>query len=170
MSVLRVNTIRNRTNDGGPVLSGLSTVSGNLEVTGDSTVTGLVTATGGFNIGIQSGGVSIASSISNLNFVGTGNTFLYNTSTNTVDISIAGGGGGGVGTAINYGDNTTSPFSYIDASVTATQSMVLDAQNAGTSDSYIVVQEPTLIVASGVGITVGAGKTLVQDLYRLGGL
>ena len=32
--------------------------------------------------------------ITALNFIGSGNTFLYDASTSTVDISIAGGGGG----------------------------------------------------------------------------
>ena len=61
-------------------------------------------------VGIQSGGVSIAGAgVTQLNFVGTGNTFVYNSSTKTVDISIEGGGGGGAGgvagitTAVGFG-------------------------------------------------------------------
>lgn len=47
-------------------------------------------------VGIQSGGISIAGAgVTQLNFVGAGNTFLYNPSTKTIDISIQGGGGGG---------------------------------------------------------------------------
>ena len=61
-----------------------------LDVIGD------VTATGGFNIGIQSGGTNVTTGvITAINFVGTGNTFLYNAGTKTVDVSIEGGGGGG---------------------------------------------------------------------------
>ena len=58
--------------------------------------TGVVTATafhGPSQIGIQSGGVQIGAGITQLNFVGTGNTFAVNGT--TVDISIQGGGGGG---------------------------------------------------------------------------
>ena len=57
---------------------------------------GVVTATafhGPSQIGIQSGGVQIGAGITQLNFVGTGNTFAVNGT--TVDISIQGGGGGG---------------------------------------------------------------------------
>jgi hypothetical protein len=242
MSVLRVNSITNRDNNGGPVISGLTTIGvqtstvsigvtdlyveqitfgqtgiatgavsigvtdiyvsgtafGNVtgNVTGNLTgevdaaafdtnpsgvvVTGIVTATSyrgdgsqltGLpqqGVGINSAGTNIGYGITTLNFIGTGNTFAV-TGT-TVDISIAGGGGGGVGTAINYADNTSSPFSYINASVTVTQDIVLDTLNAGDTDSYIVVQEPTLIVASGIGVTVGAGKTLISDLFQLDGL
>ena len=46
-------------------------------------------------IGISSAGTRIGVGITQLNFVGTGNTFLYNGATNSVDISISGGGGGG---------------------------------------------------------------------------
>jgi len=242
MSVLRVNSITNRDNNGGPVISGLTTIGvqtstvsigvtdlyveqitfgqtgiatgavsigvtdiyvsgtafGNVtgNVTGNLTgevdaaafdtnpsgvvVTGIVTATSyrgdgsqltGLpqqGVGINSAGTNIGYGITTLNFIGTGNTFALDGT--TVDISIAGGGGGGVGTAINYADNTSSPFSYINASVTVTQDIVLDTTNAGDTDSYIVVQEPTLIVASGIGVTVGAGKTLVSDLFQLDGL
>lgn len=58
-------------------------------------VTGIVSASGGFNIGIQSGGVNVTTGvITAINFIGAGNTFLYNSSTKTVNISISGGGGG----------------------------------------------------------------------------
>ena len=59
---------------------------------------GVVTATafhGASQVGIQSGGVQIGAGITQLNFVGTGNTFAVNGT--TVDISIQGGGGSGGG-------------------------------------------------------------------------
>jgi hypothetical protein len=67
-----------------------------LNFTGNINTVGVITATGGINaIGIQSAGVVIASGIiTALNFVGTGNTVIYNSATKTVDISISGGGGG----------------------------------------------------------------------------
>tara|TARA_B100000287_G_C20435366_1_gene703311 strand:+ start:19 stop:555 length:537 start_codon:yes stop_codon:yes gene_type:complete len=60
--------------------------------------TGVITATtfdasSGFNIGIQSAGTSVATAITALNFVGSGNTFSVSGS--KVDISISGGSGGG---------------------------------------------------------------------------
>jgi len=140
------------------------TVSGNLVVTGELYVDGGIT---GASVGIQSAGTLIGTATT-LNFIGAGNTFAVNG--NVIDVSIAGGGGGGVGTAINYPDETTSPFSYINASVNVTQDITLDTSHAGDGDTYIVVQEPTLIINSGIAVTVGTGKTLVQDLYQLGDL
>jgi len=63
-------------------------------------------------VGIQSGGISIAGAgVTQLNFVGAGNTFLYNPSTKTIDISIQGGGVGAGGTwnANNVGVYTGKP-------------------------------------------------------------
>ena len=167
------------------------TIFGNLTVTGTLTGTvstatnaqgligtpnitvGVVTATGGFNLGIQSTGTNVTTGvITALNFVGTGNTFTYNAGTKTVDISIAGGGGGGsgLGTAINYADGSKSPFSFIDAEVTVTSNLNLDATNAGATTSYVVSVVPNIIIGSGIAVTVGVGKTMVIDILNLGDL
>mgnify|MGYP003320870624 FL=1 len=62
-------------------------------ISSDITISGILTATGGFNIGINSGGSAITTGpVKNLNFIGAGNTFYYNPSTDTVDISISGEG------------------------------------------------------------------------------
>ena len=139
-------------------------ISGDLIVTG--TITGgTVTGAG---IGIQSAG-TVVGAAKTLNFIGTGNTFAMNGS--TVDISISGGGGGGgLGTAIAYDDATTSPFSYIDRYVTVDQNIVLDTANAGVSTSLIVTVIPEVTIASGIAVTVGAGKTLVIDVLEIADL
>lgn len=63
-------------------------------------------------VGIQSGGVSIAGAgVTQLNFIGAGNTFTYDSTTKTVNISIQGGGVGAGGTwaANNVGVYTGKP-------------------------------------------------------------
>jgi hypothetical protein len=115
-------------------------------------------------VGINSGGTNIGYGVTTLNFIGIGNTFLLNGT--TVDISIQ-GGGGGVGTAINYASNNPSPFSYIDGSVVVGENITFDDTNAGLGSSFIVVQEPELLIDPGSTVTVGAGKTLVTDLFML---
>ncbi len=79
-----------------------------LETTGAGvTVTGICSASGGFDIGIHSAGTSVVSGpVKILNFVGSGNTFAYDASTDTIDISIAGGSGGGGG--VTETDTTVS--------------------------------------------------------------
>ena len=86
---------------------------------------GVVTATafhGASQIGIQSGGVQIGAGITQLNFVGTGNTFAVNGT--TVDISIQGGGGGGGSGAgfstSNSGLHTTSSIGVNTSSLAST--------------------------------------------------
>lgn len=134
------------------------TVSGNLTVTGDLF---------GAQIGVQSGGVNIGVA-KTLNFIGSGNTFSK--TGDTIDISISGGGGGGLGTAINFSNGTTSPFSYIDRTTSVTEDMLLDTTVAGESDSYIVSVIPNININSGVAVTVGAGKTMIIDVLQIGDL
>ena len=121
-------------------------------------------------VGIQSAGVRIGEP-STLNFIGAGNTFKVRDAGEVIDISIqGGGGGGGVGTAINYENGDSSPFSYINATAYVNQDIVLDTTTAGADNSYVVVQEPRLVVSVGAAVTVGLGKTMVTDLYQLGDL
>ena len=142
------------------------TIDGNL------IVTGTLSGNGGVNIGIQSAGQNVTTGvITALNFIGAGNTFVYNTVAKTVDISIAGGGGGGLGTAIKYSDNATdTPFSYIDAYASVNENLLLDATNAGVNTSIIVSVTPNIEIISGVAVTVGAGKTMVIDVLQIGDL
>ena len=144
---------------------------------GDQTLSGELTATSGFTIGITSAGTLInndsgPTGITSINFVGTGNTFAWNSSTKTVDVSIAGGGGGGgIGTAIKYSDETTeSPFSYIEPSAIVEENMDLNTTNAGVTSTYIVSVVPTVNVASGVAVTVGSGKSMIIDVLQIGGM
>ena len=140
------------------------TISGNPTVTG--TITG--TTVTGAAVGIQSAG-TVVGAAKTLNFIGTGNTFAMNG--DTVDISISGGGGGGgLGTAINYADGTTSPFSYIDRETTVSENLMLDTTQAGESESIIVSVVPNINISSGVAVTVGTGKTMVIDVLQIGDL
>ena len=148
-----------------------------LKSSSNQTIDGALTATGGLNIGIQSAGSNVTTGVvTAFNFVGSGNTFLYDASSKTVDISISGsGGGGGLGTAINYEDATTSPFSYIDREAIVKDNLnfnstVGETGFAGVNTSYIVSVIPKIIVSSGIGVTVGAGKTMVVDVLQLGEL
>ena len=145
-------------------------VSGDQTLAGSLDVTGIVTATGGFSVGIQSGGevINAGAAITTINFVGTGNTLVYNSATKSVDVAIAGGGGGGVGTAIKYSDGEKSPFTFIDAYQTVTEDLDLDATNAGASTSYVVSVIPNVEIASGIAVTVGSGKTMVIDVLQIG--
>ena len=135
------------------------TISGNLTVTGTLT---------GAQIGIQSAG-TVVGAAKTLNFIGTGNTFLDN-GDGTIDVSISGSGGGGLGTAINYSDGTTSPFSYIDSYAQIPEDMLLDATVAGVDTSIIVSVIPNIEINSGVAVTVGAGKTMIIDVLQIGDL
>ena len=135
------------------------TINGALVVQGGVT---------GSQIGIQSGGTAIGTGRT-VNFIGSGNTVI-DKGDGTIDVSISGSGGGGIGTAINYEDDTASPFSYIDKTVHVSEDLMLDTTKAGTSPSYIVSVIPDIVIASGVAVTVGTGKTMVIDVLQIGDL
>ena len=139
---------------------------------GDQSLSGSLSATGGFNVGIQSGGTDIATGvITAINFIGAGNTAVYDAVSKTVDISISGSGGGGLGTAINYADDATAtPFSYIDREATVSENLMLDTTKAGESDSIIVSVTPNITLNAGVAVTVGTGKTMIIDVLQIGDL
>ena len=139
------------------------TIDGNLTVTG--TISGLTSVTGA-SVGIQSAGTLIGIT-QTINFIGSGNT-VVESSTGTLDVSISGSGGGGLGTAINYSDGDSSPFSYIDAEVTVEEDMIFDSTTAGVSSSYVVSVIPSVTIATGVAVTVGTGKTMVIDVLQIG--
>ena len=133
------------------------TINGSLVVQGGVT---------GSQIGIQSGGTAIGTGRT-VNFIGSGNTVI-DKGDGTIDVSISGSGGGGIGTAINYEDDTASPFSYIDKTVHVSEDLLLDTTKAGTSPSYVVSVIPDIVIASGVAVTVGTGKTMVIDVLQIG--
>ena len=148
-----------------------------LKASSSQTIDGSLSAVGGFNIGIQSAGSNVTTGVvTAFNFVGSGNTFLYDSDAKTVDISISGsGGGGGLGTAINYADATTTPFSYIDYEALVKDNINFNSTEgetgfAGVNTSLVVTVNPKIVVTAGVAMTVGTGKTMVIDVLQLGDL
>ena len=147
------------------IANAINAVSSTQTIEGALVVDGGVT---GSQIGIQSGGTAIGTGRT-VNFIGSGNTVI-DKGDGTIDVSISGSGGGGIGTAINYSDDTASPFSYIDKTVHVSEDLLLDTTKAGTSPSYIVSVIPDIVIASGVAVTVGTGKTMVIDVLQIGDL
>jgi len=166
-------------------VSGVTTVSGGfsasqgadlarLRVTGISTlgqtnitnatattlsVSGVATVSGGIQgIGIQSAGITITSGIiTSINFVGTGNTVQYNSSTKTVDISISGNlGAGGTFNANSVGVHTTKILGISTTNVTGA------AKSEGAIQSFgsVAVIGGALLTDQTVGgeITIPAGR------------
>ena len=142
------------------------TLEGNLTITGTLDVQTGETGNTAY-IGISSNGTNIGVA-KTLNFLGVGNTF--ESTGDTIAVKIKGGGGGGLGTAINYQGGVASPFSYIDMQAEVEENLMLDSTKAGVSSSYIVTVIPTISVATGAAVTVGAGKTMIIDVLKIGDL
>ena len=148
-------------------------IAGALNQNGDQTLNGQLTATSGFSIGISSAGTLInqsggaVSGITSMNFVGSGNTFSYDSSSKTIDISISGSGGGGLGKPVG---DTDSIFNYIERFATVTDNITLDTSNAGVNTSIVVTTNPRIVVSDSKTVTVGAAKTLVVDILQIDSL
>ena len=108
---------------------------------------GVVTATafhGSSQVGIQSGGFQIGAGITQLNFVGSGNTFAVNGA--TVDISIQGGGGGGAFTTSVTGVQTSSVLVGIGTTTTDDP----DLQGIGNTAKGLYISNGMMIMDNSV--------------------
>jgi len=104
----------------------------------------LININSGLGVGIQSGGNSVGTGITVLNFVGTGNTFAISGTTANISIS---GGGGSIGTT---GITTQTVFS--NPNIIST-----DIALTNPNHNYGMFG-PVSIAAT---VTVGAGNTFV---------
>jgi len=168
-------------------VQGTVTASGGINVTGVATATSFSGSGSGLTgvstnfvsaIGIQSGGVAIGAGITQLNFIGAGNTFVVNGT--TLDISISSGAGGtwasntvGVHTAKIVGINTTTIAGaansegalQVTGNVALVDGALLTDQNID-SDVFVPSGKNALLIGPvtvGVGITVDValGSVLV---------
>ena len=130
-------------------------------------VVGVVTATDGFHIGISSAGVSIASTVQTLNFVGSGNT-VVDRGNGSIDISISGGGGGGLGTALS--DESTDLLSQIfitprQDAVAAGTSVTVESGVGGGGIAFTKLNR--IDVGTGSTFHVGSGTTLIMNVLSV---
>ena len=130
-------------------------------------VVGVVTATDGFHIGISSAGVSIASTVQTLNFVGSGNT-VVDRGNGSIDISISGSGGGGLGTALS--DESTDLLSQIFITprndvVAAGTSVSVESGEGGGGMAFTKLNR--IDVGTGATFHVGAGTTLIMNVLSV---
>lgn len=86
------------------------TLSGNLTITGTLTGTGAASTEFRAAIGISSAGTVIGAGITQLNFVGAGNTFAV--TGNTMDVSISGGAMGGGSNRVFFENDITVTDDY----------------------------------------------------------
>ena len=184
---------------GGIVIAGISTLSDTTQST--STTTGAATVVGGVGIaknlnvggtatatlfsgpsqvGIQSGGVQIGAGITQLNFIGVGNTFAV--SGTTVDVSISGnsGAGGtwgsnttgihttkivGINTTTIAGSATSEGALQVRGNISIQEGLLTLDSNIHTSVSVSAGRNAMLIgpttVAAGATIDIATGSTLV---------
>ena len=182
MSQLNVNTIKNRTGTSGPVLSGLSTVSGSLVVSSDATVSGAATVTGALTVG----GVLTYEDVTNVDSVGivtartglevTANGLVINAGVSTFasDVSIA-------DKIVHTGDtNTAIRFPAADTLTVETAGServrvgAAGSVGIGTDDPesalHVVGNIPNAPMNFGVHIGAHSGYGIMQFTAATGGI
>ena len=86
------------------------TIAGNLTITGTITGTGAASTEFRAAVGISSGGTPLGAGVTQINFIGAGNTFAVNG--NTMDVSISGGAMGSGGNKVFFENDTTVTSDY----------------------------------------------------------
>lgn len=147
------------------------TATGNIRATGIITAASVnaATYTGSAallddlprGVGIQSGNSRVGYAITDIRVIGTGVTAVSIGGTVSISFPTV----GVIGEQVGDRDNL---FGYISAASTVSESITLDTTNAGDGSTFIFTVIPNVTVASGVGVTVGIGKTLIIDVLQLG--
>ena len=161
------------------VPAGEVTVGNNIQL-GNAGVATATLFSGPSQIGIQSGGVQIGAGITQLNFIGVGNTFAV--SGTTVNVSIAGGAGAGgtwgsnavgvhtdkivgINTSTIAGSATSEGALQVTGNIGITEGLLTLDSNLYTSVSVPSGKNALLIgpttVAVGATIDIATGSTLV---------
>ena len=161
------------------VPAGEVTVGNNIQL-GNAGVATATLFSGPSQIGIQSGGVQIGAGITQLNFIGVGNTFAVNGT--TVNVSIAGGAGAGgtwgsnavgvhtdkivgINTSPSAGSATSEGALQVTGNIGITEGLLTLDSNLYTSVSVPSGKNALLIgpttVAVGATIDIATGSTLV---------
>jgi len=152
--------------------------AGDFFVDGTLSSSGVVTSVGGFNLGISSAGTTVSSGpVKTLNFIGTGNTFTYNSSTRTLDISIQSGGSAGAGgtwasnsagihTSKNVGIGTTVSRNALTVIGNATISGVVTASRFESETSGTpTIDSPNNLNINAVNVAISTDLTVARDAY-----
>ena len=182
----------------GAVISGVATVTNlkptNVNVSGAVTATtfdGSLKSTGtptlGLGVTINSSGINVSGVLTATTFYGSGSNltgvgesiapWYYNPDIGDTQVRPETGIGITFNKKISAGRGTAT-LKIVNAGVAGTtiqswgvSSCTFDTTNAGAGYSSIVVSTiPTITVTSGVGMTVGVGKTLVIDVLQIGDL
>lgn len=118
------------------------TLSGNLTITGTLTGTGAASTEFRAAVGVSSAGTVIGAGITQLNFIGAGNTFAV--TGNTMDVSISGGAMGGGGNRVFFENDITVTNDY----------EITTGKNAMSAGPLTINSDVTVTIPSGSDWTI----------------
>ncbi len=144
---------------------------GDRELKDEITYTGILTAVGDYftgitttltsAVGIQSAGNAVGVGVTTLNFIGTGNTFLYNPTTDTIDVSIS-GSGGATGAGGTWASNSVGVHTSKLVGVNTGTGLVGTARSEGALQAHgnVTIIDGALTIDQDLGqsLTIPTGK------------
>ena len=157
VTAVNVGTAATLSANGNVAISGITTANGGLIVgaaatifaNGNAAFAGVATANGGFNIGIQSAGIVVAQNvgISTLNFVGSGNSITYHSSSNTLGIEISGGSGGVSETSTDVSSTSATGVGSFAIADYRSAAIIAQVDQSGTYQvgRYLMIHDGTTV-------------------------
>ena len=157
VTAVNVGTAATLSANGNVAFAGLATANGGVQVgtsatifaNGNAAFAGVATANGGFNIGIQSAGIVVAQNvgISTLNFVGSGNSITYHSSSNTLGIEISGGSGGVSETSTDVNSTSATGVGSFAIADYRSAAIIVQVDQSGTYQvgRYLMIHDGTTV-------------------------
>ena len=157
VTAVNVGTAATLSANGNVAFAGLATANGGVQVgtsatifaNGNAAFAGVATANGGFNIGIQSAGIVVAQNvgISTLNFVGSGNSITYHSSSNTLGIEISGGSGGVSETSTDVSSTSATGVGSFAIADFRSAAIIAQVDQSGTYQvgRYLMIHDGTTV-------------------------
>ena len=157
VTAVNVGTAATLSANGNVAFAGLATANGGVQVgtsatifaNGNAAFAGVATANGGFNIGIQSAGIVVAQNvgISTLNFVGSGNSITYHSSSNTLGIEISGGSGGVSETSTDVSSTSATGVGSFAIADYRSAAIIVQVDQSGTYQvgRYLMIHDGTTV-------------------------
>ena len=157
VTAVNVGTAATLSANGNVAFAGLATANGGVQVgtsatifaNGNAAFAGVATANGGFNIGIQSAGIVVAQNvgISTLNFVGSGNSITYHSSSNTLGIEISGGSGGVSETSTDVSSTSATGVGSFAIADYRSAAIIAQVDQSGTYQvgRYLMIHDGTTV-------------------------
>lgn len=125
---------------------------------------GLQNITSGAIVGINSNGQYIGAGTTTLDFVGVGISVRYNDTSNKIEVAMRDTGIIGIERHVIDSEDL---FGWFPKTYTTSSNISISTINAGSSDSYVISNLPSITIGDSFSLTIESGKTMIINLLSL---